>query len=126
LVLRAFAQGTQQPEWPIGAVSTQGNLIVLTLDDHALGGSKMFDLVKRTLRFTLRWEAGFGEEFAGPAVPLRHFTFPFSGRNWDALSVGVTGSIGFGSVSVDRLQAVLHRDGTIEMSYDEMRRKAPS
>ncbi len=115
LAVYAFAQGRQEPGHPIGAVSTQGNLIVLTLDNHALGESRMFDLGKRTLRFTpeasgyraenlpLHWDAGFGEELAGPTVPLHNFTFPFSGRNWDTLSVGVTGSIGFGgSVSIER------------------------
>ena len=108
MALYAFAQGSQEPGRPIGSVSTQGNLIVLTLDDHPLGESKMFDLVKRTLRFTpeasgyraenlpLHWDADFGSESAGPAVSLHRFTFPFSGRNWDAFSVGVTGSIAFG------------------------------
>jgi hypothetical protein len=103
------AQGRQEPGRPIGTVSTQGNLIVLTLDDRALGESRMFDLAKRTLRFTpdgsgyraenlpLQWDGDFGPELAGSQAPLHNFAFPFSGKNWDALSVGVTGSIAFGA-----------------------------
>jgi hypothetical protein len=99
-------QGRQEPGKSIGAVSTRGDLVVLTLDDGALGTANMFDLTGRTLRFTpdgagyraenvaLQWDADLGDT-GGPQVTLHNFTFPFSGRNWDALSVGTTGSIAF-------------------------------
>ncbi|HJZ82248.1 MAG TPA: hypothetical protein VKD91_17945, partial [Pyrinomonadaceae bacterium] len=32
-----------------------------------------------------------------PQVTLRNFTFPFSGKSWDSLSVGTTGSLSFGA-----------------------------
>ncbi|HEY1343236.1 MAG TPA: hypothetical protein VGF59_37300 [Bryobacteraceae bacterium] len=103
------AQGRQQqPGKPIGAVTTRGDLIVMTLDEGALGKANLFDLSHRTLRFTpdgtgyrvetlaLQWDQEFGPELAGSDVKLRNFTFPFSGKTWDAFSVGITGSIRFG------------------------------
>jgi hypothetical protein len=81
----------------------------MTLDERVLGRANMFDLVGHTLRFTpegagyraenlaLKWDAEFGATLTGPQVTLRNFAFPFSGKNWDALSVGTTGSISFGS-----------------------------
>jgi hypothetical protein len=105
----ARAQGRQQPGRSIGAVSTQGDLIVMTLDKDALGKANMFDLVGRTLRFTpegagyrtenlaLKWDAEFGAAVTNPQVTLRNFSFPFSGKSWDALSVGLIGSISFGA-----------------------------
>ena len=35
-------------------------------------------------------------ELGGPEVQLRDVKVPFSGKTWDTLSVGVTGSIAFG------------------------------
>src|SRR5262249_9159845 len=32
---------------------------------------------------------------ADPNATLKQFTFPFSGKSWDSMSVGVTGSIAF-------------------------------
>ncbi len=103
------AQGfRQEPGRRIGTVSTQGDLILLTLDEDVLGKANLFDLAGRTLRFTpdgvgyrvenlpLKWDAEFGEESAGAQVTLRNFKFPFSGKEWDSLSVGVWGSIRFG------------------------------
>ena len=37
---------------PIGSISTHGDLVVLTLDEGALGHANLFDLAKHTLRFT--------------------------------------------------------------------------
>jgi hypothetical protein len=104
-----LAQGRQEPGHPIGSVSTQGNLIVLTLDDGVLGKANLFDLAGRTLRFTpdgssyraentaLKWDPDFGPEIHSPQVTLRNFAFPFSGKNWESFSVGMTGSIAFGA-----------------------------
>jgi len=103
------AQTHQQPGQPIGAVSTRGDLIVLTLDDDVLGKANMFDLVKHTLRFTpdaggyraenvaFAWDADFGEPLPRQApATLHNFTFPFAGKSWDTFSVDTTGTIGFG------------------------------
>ena len=40
------------PGHPIGKVSTNSNLVVMELDDGALGTANLFDLVGQTLRFT--------------------------------------------------------------------------
>lgn len=105
------AQGGQAPGRSIGTISTRGDLIVFELNEGALGTANMFDLQKRTVRFTpgpggyraetgaLRWDSEFGAEMASPQVALKQFTFPFSGRTWDAFSVGTTGSIAFSDAS---------------------------
>src|SRR5206468_431497 len=86
-----------------------------------LGEARLFDLVHHTLRFTpegsryraenaaWQWDAEFGAEMTGSQAALRNFAFPFSGRNWNSISVGVTGSMTFGGpaggrggISVDR------------------------
>jgi len=104
----ALAQATQQPGKSIGTVSTQGNLIVMTLDDGVLGKANLFDLDHRTLRFSpegtgfraesgaLHWDAEFGDQASGASVSLKGFAFPFSGKTWNTLSVGMNGSITFG------------------------------
>jgi hypothetical protein len=109
LSLSSFAQGRQEPGRSIGTVRTQGDLIVMTLKEDALGKANMFDLVRRTLRFTpdgagyraenvaLKWDAELGAALTHPQVTLRNFAFPFSGKTWEAMSVGVTGSISFGA-----------------------------
>ncbi|HEX4945697.1 MAG TPA: hypothetical protein VFZ34_03400, partial [Blastocatellia bacterium] len=68
----ALAQMRQEPGRSIGTIRTQGDLIVMTLDKDVLGKANMFDLVRRTLRFTpdgagyraenvaLKWDAEFG------------------------------------------------------------------
>jgi hypothetical protein len=201
LVLTAFAQIRPIiPGKSIGKVSTRGDLIVFTLDEDALGKANLFDLGKHTLRFTpgaggyrveqtaFSWDRDVGSQ-AAPRTPtmLHNFSFPFSGRTWDALNVDVTGSIGFGggvtigrfdqlqtaatalvgkapaicvflkprmtgphfvkeladrvvitwtltepfggiqdftwTPTVNRFQAVLSRDGTIQMSYDDVAAK---
>ena len=106
----AFGQPRQQePGRSIGKIATQGDLIVFELDEGALGKSNLFDLTGRTLRFTpdgagyrvenaaLAWDADFGTELSTAQASLSKFAFPFSGKNWDSLSVGVAGSIAFGA-----------------------------
>ncbi len=106
----AQTQGRQGPGRSIGAIRTQENLIVMTLDEGVLGKANLFDLVGRTLRFTpegtgyraenvaLKWDPEFGAALTGAQVALRNFSFPYSGKNWESFSVGVTGSISFGAV----------------------------
>jgi hypothetical protein len=103
------AQPRQEPGRSIGTVTTQGDLIVITLDKDALGKANLFDLVRHTLRFTpeaggyraenlaFQWDAEFGSAVAGSEVTLHNFAFPFSGKTWDSFSVGTTGSIRFGA-----------------------------
>lgn len=105
----AQSQGRQEPGRSIGTIKTQGDLIVMTLDEGVLGKANMFDLGGRTLRFTpegtgyraenatLKWDSEFGTALNGSQVTLRNFAFPYSGKSWDSLSVGVTGSISFGN-----------------------------
>ncbi|HET7550098.1 MAG TPA: hypothetical protein VFK04_02335 [Gemmatimonadaceae bacterium] len=104
----ANAQFNREPGKSIGTVTTQGSLIVLTLNEDALGPVNLFDLDHRTLRFTpsgsgyrvenvpLRWDAEFGAEMPGADATLKNFAFPFSGKSWRSISVGVTGSLTFG------------------------------
>jgi hypothetical protein len=106
----AQTQGRQEPGRSIGAIRTQENLIVMTMDEGVLGKANLFDLVGRTMRFTpegtgyraenvaLKWDTEFGAALTGAQVTLRNFAFPYSGKNWDSLSVGATGSISFGAV----------------------------
>ena len=110
-LMRLAAQNQQTAGTPIGSISTHGDLIVLTLDEGALGHANLFDLAKHTLRFTpdsggyrvenaaFNWDPLFGDELpvrTRTQVALHEFAFPFSGRNWDTLTVDATGSIGFG------------------------------
>jgi hypothetical protein len=102
------AQGRQEPGRSIGKISTQGDLIVMTLDEGALGRANMFDLVRHTLRFTpdgsryraenlaWQWDSEFGPEMTGSQAALKNFSFPFSGKSWNSFSVGMTGSMTFG------------------------------
>jgi hypothetical protein len=107
----AFAQDWEAPGKPIGKASVAGNLILLELDEGALGQQQLFDLGRRTLRFTpagagyrvenlpLNWDADFGQQLSGLDVTLKNFTFPFSGKSWNSFSAGVNGSIRFGDKS---------------------------
>jgi hypothetical protein len=111
----------------IGKVSTQGNLIVMELDDGALGKANLFDLAYRTLRFTpegpryrveneaLQWDADFGAALAGPDVTLHQFAFPFSGQRWNSFRVGTTGSIRFGTPANDEPNPYGHNDGGVSI-----------
>src|SRR6266545_7846434 len=88
----AYTQGRQDPGRSIGTVTTQGDLIVMTLNEGVFGKANMFDLVRHTLRFTpegagyraenlaLQWDAEFGTEMSGPQLTLRNFAFPYSGK----------------------------------------------
>lgn len=105
----AHSQGRQEPGRSIGTIRTQGDLIVMTLNEGVLGKANMFDLLRRTLRFTpagtgyraenvaLKWDPEFGAAITNPQVTLRNFAFPFSGKSHEALSIGLTGSISFGT-----------------------------
>src|SRR5215831_12816927 len=102
------AQEREEQGKLIGKVSVVGNLILMELRDGALGKENLFDLDRHTLHFTparegyrveslpLRWDADFGQKTTEPHVAVHNFTFPFSGKNWDTFTVGVTGSIRFG------------------------------
>jgi hypothetical protein len=108
----AYAQGGEEPGKPIAKVSIAGNLILMELDEGALGRERLFDLDRHTLRFTpahqgyrvenlpLEWDAGLGQKIPEPHVALHHFSFPFSGKSWHAFTVGVTGSIRFGEPDI--------------------------
>jgi len=101
-------QGREEPGKPIGKVSIVGNLVLMELDEGALGQQNLFDLGGHSLRFTparegyrvenlpMQWDSDFGQKITEPRVALRNFSFPFSGKSWDAFTVGVTGSIRFG------------------------------
>src|SRR5215831_14837968 len=105
----SYSQGRQEPGHSIGTVMAQGNLIVMTLNEGALGHANLFDLPRRTLRFTpdragyraenlpRQWDTDFGTQITNLQVSLRSFAFPFSGKSWDSLSVGTTGSLSFGA-----------------------------
>jgi len=107
------AQVRQYPGKSIGKVSTVGDLILLELDESALGKQNLFDLNHRTIRFTpaesgyrvqdlpLHWDSEFGDELKGSDVTLRNLKFPFSGKTWDSFSVGGNGSIRFGGSGTD-------------------------
>ena len=102
------AQDGDRPGHSIGKVSTSGNLIVMELNEGALGKANLFDLAGRTLRFIpqhsryyaesapLQWDPDFGPAVSGQDVTLHNFSFPFSGKTWNSFQVGVTGWISFG------------------------------
>ena len=48
----AYGQLRQDPGRSIGTITTQGDLIVMTLNEDGFGKANMFDLARRTLRFT--------------------------------------------------------------------------
>ena len=107
--LPAQTQYRQEPGHSIGTVTRQGNLIVLTLDEGVLGKANLFNLAHHTLRFTpegsryrvetipSQWDSEFGPEMPGSEASLKNFEFPFSGKSWSSFSVGITGSITFGT-----------------------------
>jgi len=103
----APSQGQQAPGRSIGKIKTLGNLIVFELDEGVIPPPHLFDLGKRTLRFTsekagyrvenmpVQWDPELGGQIQNPQVTLRNFQFPFSGKTWDSLSVGQLGTISF-------------------------------
>jgi hypothetical protein len=123
------AQNQEPAGKPIGSISTDGDLIVLTLDEGALGHANLFDLGKHTLRFTpdsggyrvenaaFTWDPAFGDELpvrTRTAVALHEFAFPFSGRTWNTLTVDATGSIGFGDgVTIGRFDQLQNAARTL-------------
>jgi len=104
----ASAQGRQEPGKSIGAISTQGNLVVMMLEEGVLGKASLFDLGHHTLRFTpdgsryraenlaSQWDSEFGTEMTASQATLKNFAFPFSGKSWNSFSVGIAGSMTFG------------------------------
>jgi len=108
VALTASAQPNRQAGHLIGKATVQGNLIVLELNDGALGKANLFDLNHRTLRFTpdgsqyraeniaFQWDNDLGPEMQGSQATLKNFAFPFSGKTWNTFGVGMTGSMTFG------------------------------
>jgi hypothetical protein len=97
----------QVPGRRIGHVTTRGNIIHLELDEGVIARN-LFDLDRRTLRFTpadggftaenlpLQWNTATGTAAQSADVRLTKFQFPFSGKNWDAMTISATGLITFG------------------------------
>src|SRR5215467_7832199 len=108
LALPSLAAAQRQPGHSIGKVTTIGNLIHLELDSGVIAPERLFDLDHRTLRFTpdgagyrvenvaLVWDADFGPLLTGGTAALKNFRFPFSGKSWDTLNVGI-GAVTFGT-----------------------------
>ena len=109
----SYAQQDNEPGHSIGKVSAKGDLIVMELDEGALGKANLFDLTGHTLRFTpegsryriengpLHWDSDFGPELTGAEASLHKFAFPFSGKSWNSFLVGTSGSIRFGTSEKD-------------------------
>src|SRR5437764_9979041 len=80
----AYSQGRQEPGRSIGTITTQGDLIVMTLNEGVFGKANMFDLARRTLRFTPegagyraenltpQWDSEFGNEISEPQLTLHN------------------------------------------------------
>lgn len=134
------AEAQWEPGHSIGTVTAHGKLIVLTLNEGVLGTPNLFDLSHRTLRFIpgpsgyrvenlpLAWDPDFGEEIGDPRVVLKNFTFPFSGKAWDSLSVGLTGSIVFGEQpqqNAERGPVTLRKGGLSVERFAELQQSAP-
>jgi len=119
----ALAQRQQVPGHPIGKITTQGDLVVMELNEGAVVPADLFDLKQRTLRFTpdgsryrvenvpLQWDAEFGPQLTNPQVTLGNFRFPFSGKSWDSFSVGQLGSISFGAAPAGTPAETIGRGG---------------
>jgi hypothetical protein len=133
------SQGRQEPGKSIGAISTQGNLIVFTLEEGALGKANLFDLAGRTLHFKpdtggyrventpLQWDSDFGAEVSSAQAGLQKFAFPFSGKQWDSFSIGVTGSIRFGPAPSSPNAAPAGRGGGVSIArFDQLQEAAPA
>jgi len=134
IVSFSYAKQDDEPGKSIGKVSTKGDLIVVELDEGALGKANVFDLTGHTLRFTpegsryrvesgpLHWDADYGVEFAGSEASLQEFAFPFSGKLWKSFLVGTTGSIRFGASEKEAgLDPYGHREGGVVLDrFDEL------
>jgi hypothetical protein len=105
---RGGADVRQVPGRKIGNITTRGNIIQLELDAGVIADHNLFDLDRRTIRFTpanggfraetlpLQWDAAIGSALQSNEVRLNRLSFPFSGRNWDTMQVLTTGLITFG------------------------------
>lgn len=137
------AQYGQEQGHSIGSIHVQGKLIVLTLDEGALGKNNLFNLNHRTLRIMPdgakyrvenlpeQWDPKFGTEMKGSQATLKNFPFPFSGKSWNSFSVGMTGSITFGEPTNDgdagAEGAGRGRDGGISVDrFAELRNAGPA
>jgi hypothetical protein len=121
----SVAQEVDEPGHPIGKASVSGDLIVMELNDGALGKANLFDLTGHTLHFTpdgsryrvesgdLQWDADFGQELKGADVTLHQFSFPFSGQKWSSFRVGITGSIRFGTPPHENTDPYGRHDGGV-------------
>src|SRR5438067_3597000 len=141
MIVSGAARAQPQPGHPIGTVTTRDHLIVLELDTGVIAPEHLFDLDHRTLRFTpdgagyrvenvpLAWDATFGDSLApNGRVALHGFHFPFSGRQWDTLSVQ-TGTITFGAPATPRTgggPAAFNRGGFAVDRFAELRVAAPT
>jgi len=130
----SYSQQDDELGHSIGKVSTNGELIVMELNEGALGRANLFDLTGHTLRFMLedsryrveslplRWDADYGPELTGTEVTVRKFAFPFSGKSWKSLRVGTTGSILLGTLEKSAGgDPYGHRDGGIVLDrFDQL------
>lgn len=122
-----LAEAQQTPGRPIGTITTRGDLVILELHRGVIAEANLFDLERRTLRFTpdgsgyrvenlpLQWDPEFGPELKETEVTLRNFSFPISGSSWSSLYVNLLGSISFGGE---------YREFTVGR-FDELREAAP-
>jgi len=134
IVSLSYAEQDDEPGRSIGKVSIDGDLILLELDDGALGKANPFDLAGQTLRFSpegslyrvesgpLHWDSDYGLELNGAEANLQKFAFPFSGKLRKSFLVGTTGSIRFGVSEKDiSLDPYGHRDGGIVLDrFDQL------
>jgi len=100
-------------------------MVVMQLDEGALGRPNLFDLSGRTLHFLpdhgqyrventpLKWDSDFGTELRSPGASLHNFLFPFSGKKWDSFNVGTTGSLSFGESQTEGDDGSHHRGVSI-------------
>jgi hypothetical protein len=141
--LPVHAQFGDEPGHSIGKVTVEGKLIVLTLNDGELGRANLFDLAHHTLRFTpegngyrvanipFAWDGDFGPALTSPQVTLKNLAFPFSGKTWTSLSVGMTGTIVFGEAErpnapMGRRGVNVGRDGGLAVErFAELKDAAP-
>jgi hypothetical protein len=134
LASSSYAQEDDEQGHSIGKVSIKGDLIVMELNDGALGTANLFDLTGHTLRFTpegsgyrvasgpLHWDSDYGFELTGAEASLHKFAFPFSGKLWKSFLIGTTGSIRF-DASQDHisLDPYGHRDAGILLDrFDQL------
>ena len=140
IVSPSYAQQDEEFGHSIGRVSVREDLIVLELDEGALGKANLFDLASHTLRFKregsryrvesgpLHWDPDYGPELAGAEARLHKFAFPFSGKAWTSFLVGDNGSIRFGASEPDvKLDPYGHREGGIILDrFDQLEELAPT